>query len=238
MSSICWIGPMDGPASLPEPSLALAEPNGLLAAGGSLEPEWLLRAYERGVFPWYEEGQPILWWCPDPRAVLRPQGLKVSRSLRRRVRRCDFRITADTAFERVIDACAAPRRYTDSTWITAEMRSAYTQLHRLGWAHSFEAWIDDRLVGGLYGVAIGRVFFGESMFAAVTDASKVAFVKAVRFMHDRGIELIDCQLPSEHLTRLGATSMRRTQFLEKLAGLCATRGAPGAWSGSFDDLEH
>ena len=170
--------------------------------------------------------------------MLRPDGLKISRSLRRRLKRREFRTSADTAFERVIDACAAPRRYTDSTWITAEMRSAYTRLHRLGWAHSFEAWVDDRLVGGLYGVAIGRVFFGESMFAAASDASKVAFVNAVRFMQARGIELIDCQLPSEHLSRLGATSMRRTQFLERLGELCASRGAPGLWSGALDDQEH
>lgn len=234
MSNIAWLGPGDSPASFPEPSLALDEPNGLLAAGGSLEPDWLLAAYARGIFPWYEDGQPILWWCPDPRAVLWPDELKISRSLRRRLNQRPFELSADRDFDAVIEACAAPRRYTSSTWITAAMRDAYAHMHELGWAHSFEAWRHGRLVGGLYGIGIGRVFFGESMFATATDASKVAFVQAVAFLKRRGIELIDCQLPSEHLSRLGASEMRRSRYLQLVAELCDPPGPPGSWKQDFE----
>lgn len=222
---------------MPPASAALDEPNGLLAAGGSLEPAWLLAAYARGIFPWYEAGQPILWWSPNPRAVLEPGGLHVSRSLRRRLRRGTFRVTADRAFDAVVAGCAEPRGYTDSTWITADMARAYARLHRLGYAHSFEAWSDDALVGGLYGVAMGRVFFGESMFMRRSDASKVAFVHAVRFLAARGFELIDCQVATEHLSRFGAVSMPREEFVELVRRHC-TGGEPEfSWSIEFE-AEH
>lgn len=233
MTELRWLNAADGPECLPDPAEALAEPNGLLAAGGSLEPDWLLAGYRRGIFPWYERGQPILWWSPDPRTVLWPEALRVSRSLAKRLRRGDLEITADKDFRGVIGACAEPRRYTDSTWITPAMLEAYATLHDLGWAHSFEAWQDGQLAGGLYGIAIGRVFFGESMFARQTDASKVAFWHAVRFLEVRGFELIDCQLPSAHLTSLGATSLSRSQFLSKLAALTAAPGAPMPWDEAF-----
>lgn len=237
MTRICWLGPEDGPERLPSPAHALTEPNGLLAAGGSLEPDWLLVSYERGIFPWYEEGQPILWWSPNPRAVLWPADLKLSRSLKRALKRTSFTVSADRAFGDVVTACAAPREYTDATWITPEMARAYGALHELGWAHSFEAWDGDVLVGGLYGVAIGRVFFGESMFAHRTDASKIAFVHGVRFLRATGCELIDCQVPSAHLTRLGATAMPRDAFVCELQALCRPRSTPQTWRDKFEAFQ-
>lgn len=233
MSELKWLSRDDGPESLPDPADALREPNGLLAAGGSLEPDWLLAGYRRGIFPWFESGQPILWWSPDPRTVLKPDELRVSRSLRRRINRNEFRVTADTDFAGVITGCAEPRSYTDSTWITPEMRSAYVALHALGWAHSFESWVDGSLAGGLYGIAIGRVFFGESMFAKRSDASKVAFFHALRYLSKRGIELVDCQLPSAHLSRLGARSLPRADFLTELARLTESPGTPGSYRDDF-----
>jgi leucyl/phenylalanyl-tRNA---protein transferase len=229
MSVPRWLTRADGAERFPSPNAALREPNGLLAAGGDLEPQRLLGAYVRGIFPWYEEGQPILWWSPDPRSVLWPEGLKVSRSLRRSLIKGGFEVRVDTAFEQVVAACAEPRRYTDATWITTEMAAAYLRLHRLGWAHSFETWQRDALVGGLYGVAIGRVFFGESMFAHATDASKVALVKMVEHLKQRNFELIDCQVASAHLTSLGAVGIPRRDFLAHLARLCEPAGTPGAW---------
>jgi leucyl/phenylalanyl-tRNA--protein transferase len=229
-----WLAAGDDPASLPDPAGALNEPNGLLAAGGALTPDWLLAAYRRGIFPWFEPGQPILWWSPDPRTVLEPGSLSTSRSLGKRIRRREFEVTADSDFAGVIAACAEPRRYTDATWITPEMHGAYCELHQLGWAHSFESWQDGELVGGLYGIAIGQIFFGESMFARRTDASKVAFWHAVRFLASAGFALIDCQLPSEHLSRLGAISLPRTQFLTRLATLTQQIDAPGSWTARFD----
>jgi leucyl/phenylalanyl-tRNA--protein transferase len=237
MSALRWLSPADGPDSLPDPRDALVEPNGLLAAGGSLEPEWLLASYARGIFPWYENGQPILWWSPDPRMVLVPQELVVSRSLGKTLRNAKFELTADTAFSDVIEACAAPRRYTDETWITREMAAAYTRLHELGLAHSFETWLDGDLVGGLYGVAIGGVFFGESMFARSTDASKVALAHAARYFSRCGIELIDCQLPSGHLYRLGARNVSRDEFLSALRILTRTPAEPGSWTDRFRDAD-
>jgi len=233
MSELKWLCRDDGPDSLPDPADALREPNGLLAAGGSLEPDWLLAGYRRGIFPWFESGQPILWWSPDPRTVLKPEELRVSRSLRRRIDRNEFRVTADTDFAGVIAGCAQPRSYTDSTWITPEMQSAYIALHELGWAHSFESWVDGSLAGGLYGIAIGRVFFGESMFAKRSDASKVAFFHALRYLSRRGIELVDCQLPSAHLSRLGARSLPRADFLTELARLMESPGTPGSYRDDF-----
>lgn len=234
MSAIRWLSPETDLDAFPAPHLALDEPNGLLAAGGDLRPERLLSAYRRGIFPWYERGQPILWWCPNPRAVLLPSALRVSRSLRRVVRRRVFHITADTAFERVIEACAEPRRYAAGTWITDEMAAAYCRLHALGWAHSFEAWREGELAGGLYGVAIGRVFFGESMFARVTDASKAAFVSTVEYLKARGFELIDCQIASAHLESFGAIDLSRSRFLKLLKKLCRDENHTGSWTADFD----
>ncbi len=214
----------------PPPDEALTEPNGLLAAGGDLTPERLLAAYRRGIFPWYDEGQPILWWSPDPRAILWPDGLHVSRSLRRSLRNGRFEFRVDSAFDDVVAACAAPRSYADGTWITPDMAAAYGRLHRLGWAHSFETWRDGTLVGGLYGVALGRVFFGESMFARATDASKVALVHAVAFLRERRFALIDCQVASAHTLSLGATNIARPEFLRLVAQHCEPLGTPRRWS--------
>lgn len=233
MSAIRWLSSGADPDVFPAPHEALKEPNGLLAAGGDLRPERLLSAYRRGIFPWYERGQPILWWCPDPRAVLFPSDLRVSRSLRKTVRRRTFSITADVAFGDVLEGCAAPRTYGSETWITDEMAIAYRRLHRLGWAHSFEAWRDGALVGGLYGVAIGRVFFGESMFARVSDASKAAFVSAVKYLSARGFELIDCQIASDHLRRFGATDIPRERFLRLLTDWCGAPERPLTWTRDF-----
>jgi len=233
MSTIRWLGPLDGPDAMPAPSLALEEPNGLLAAGGTLKPQWLLATYADGIFPWYEEGQPILWWCPNPRAVLWPDRLKVSRSLRRTLDKTRLTVSVDRAFDSVIEGCAAPRRYTESTWITSAMAQAYKELHELGWAHSFETWDGSGLVGGLYGVAIGDVFFGESMFARTSDASKIALVRAVRYLREHGFALIDCQVPSEHMTSLGAMNLPRTEFLELLGDHCPSERAPGSWATEF-----
>lgn len=233
MSTIYWLSAAEGPESIPPASAALDEPNGLVAAGGALEPEWLLAAYRKGIFPWYEAGQPILWWSPHPRAVLRPADLHVSRSLRRRLNKREFRITADRAFDDVVAGCAAPRNYTESTWITTDMARAYSRLHSLGFAHSFEAWSGDALVGGIYGVAIGRVFFGESMFKRRRDASKVAFVHAVRFLAAHGFELIDCQVSTVHLSRFGATAMPRDEFVAFLAQHCVRLEPDCSWSAAF-----
>ena len=219
-----WIG-ADTPAhAFPDPERALDEPNGLLAAGGDLSPERLLHAYRLGVFPWYSAGQPILWWSPDPRAVLFPERMRVSRSLRKTLRQGRFRVTVDTAFREVMDACAAPRPGSDGTWITPEMLAAYTRLHSLGWAHSVECWRDGRLAGGLYGVAMGRVFFGESMFSRESDASKVALAH----LSGQGYRLIDCQVESEHLARLGAEPVPRRTFRALLDELTEPEPAPAA----------
>ena len=229
MRALRWLSPTADPDAFPPVSEALTEPNGLLAAGGDLQPARLLAAYARGIFPWYEEGQPILWWSPDPRAVLWPDGLKVSRSLRRSLNSDRFEFRVDTAFESVVAACAEPRRYGGGTWITADVAQAYGHLHQLGWAHSFEAWQDGALVGGLYGVAIGRVYFGESMFARVTDASKVALVRAVEILRERQFALIDCQVASAHTTSLGAVTIPRAAFLRLLGELCNPPGSAQSW---------
>jgi leucyl/phenylalanyl-tRNA--protein transferase len=226
--SLCWLSPERRADAFPPVSQALTEPNGLLTAGGDLTPERLLAAYRKGIFPWYQDGQPILWWSPDPRAVLMPDGLKVSRSLRRSLRRRGFEFRVDTAFELVVAACAEPRRYGGGTWITTEMAEAYGRLHDLGWAHSFETWRDGRLVGGLYGVAIGRAFFGESMFSRETDASKVALVHGVDFLRSLETELIDCQIASAHTRSLGAVDMPRAEFLTLVATL-TDHARPQTW---------
>jgi leucyl/phenylalanyl-tRNA--protein transferase len=230
MSTLRWLSSADAADRFPPASQALTEPNGLLAAGGDLSPKRLLAAYRRGIFPWYEEGQPILWWSPDPRAVLRPESVKVSRSLRRSLNKGGFELKIDHAFDAVVAACAEPRRYTDATWITREMAAAYAHLHSMGWAHSFESWRDGELVGGLYGVAIGRVFFGESMFTRATDASKVALVRLAEHLAARSFQLIDCQVASAHVATLGATSLSRADFLALLDEYCEPPGEPKRWS--------
>jgi leucyl/phenylalanyl-tRNA--protein transferase len=212
------------------PSPHDAEPGGLLAVGGDLEPERLLLAYSLGIFPWYEEGLPILWHSPDPRMVLRPAELHVGRSLRKTLRRAPFRLSLDTAFERVIRCCArASRGGQRGTWITEDMVGAYVRLFELGFAHSAEAWQADELVGGLYGVSLGHCFFGESMFAHRPNASKSTFVALVRQLDHWGFDLIDCQVYTEHLERFGASEWPRARFLEELAPALAKPGRPGRW---------
>lgn len=191
---------------------ALRDPNGLLAAGGDLRPERLIQAYRHGCFPWYQDGQPILWWSPDPRTVLFPDELHVSRSLRKVLRQQCYQVSFDRAFAAVIQACAAPRDYADGTWITTPMQQAYLQLHELGIAHSVEVWQDDELVGGLYGLAMGQLFFGESMFSRADNASKVGFVTLVEYLRAKGFVLIDCQMPSQHLHSFGARAISRDAF--------------------------
>jgi leucyl/phenylalanyl-tRNA---protein transferase len=199
------------------PAPELSEPEGLLAIGGDLSTERLLAAYRRGIFPWFEPGGPILWWSPDPRMVLLPGDLRISRRLRRTMRQGRFETRFDTAFARVIQACAETlREHEDGTWITAEMQQAYIRLHELSHAHSMETWRGDRLVGGIYGVRVGRCFSGESMFHHETDASKVALAALVDRLHAEGVDLIDCQIPSEHLRRLGAREIPRAEFLRRL----------------------
>lgn len=195
---------------------ALRSPSGLLAMGGDLSAERLVAAYRHGCFPWYSHGQPLMWWSPDPRTVLFPEELHVPRSLRKTLRQQHFRITYDSAFEQVIHACAQPRSSDSGTWVTPAMQSAYTRLHQLGHAHSVEVWHGQQLVGGLYGIAMGRLFFGESMFARMSDASKVGFVTLVQDLQQAGFTLIDCQMPTEHLARFGARDIPRSKFQQYL----------------------
>lgn len=213
------------------PPVEFASPEGLLAVGGDLRSERLLSAYRNGIFPWYSPGQPVLWWSPDPRTVLFPHRLKISRSLDKVLRQNRFHVTLDRTFEGVIDACAAPRSAhpTGGTWITREMRAAYCELHALGYAHSVEAWSGTELVGGLYGVALGGVFFGESMFSRATDASKVALVRVVGQLITWGYTLIDCQVGSAHLFSLGAEEIPRQAFLATLHAALTLPGRPGTW---------
>ena len=223
------LDPSDDGAPFPEVDQALRDPDGLLAVGGSLSTRRLLNAYRHGIFPWYSQGEPILWWSPDPRLVLFPEHLRVSRSLRKTLRRGLFRVTVDRDFRQVMRACAAPRDDGPGTWITAEMLDAYARLHDLGHAHSVEVWSDERLVGGLYGVAVGRVFFGESMFSRETDASKVALVHLVERLQAWGYHLIDCQIRTEHLIRLGAEEIPRARFVELIRGWRQEPDSDDAW---------
>jgi leucyl/phenylalanyl-tRNA--protein transferase len=224
-----WIG-----RSEPLPSPDEADARGLVAVGGDLEPDRLLDAYRRGIFPWYEDGLPILWHSPDPRFVLPVSELEVNRSLRKAIRRARYEIRLDTAFMRVVKACSVvPRPGQDGTWITGEMMQAYARLHERGWAHSAEAWLDDELVGGLYGVCIGGVFCGESMFALEPDASKVTFVHLVRQLARWDVELVDCQVATEHLARFGARDWPRATFLHALRRLTERTNRTGTWR--FDD---
>jgi leucyl/phenylalanyl-tRNA--protein transferase len=214
---IPWLRPGDPPTAFPPVATALTEPDGLLCAGGDLSPERLLEAYRRGIFPWFSADQPILWWSPDPRTVLYPAELKVSRSLAKTIRNRGYVVTVDRAFGPVMERCADADLRPDGTWISPQMRVAYQSLHGAGYAHSFETWDGDRLVGGLYGVSLGRVFFGESMFSLERDASKVALYRLVQAMLHRGDCLIDCQVASGHLESLGARSIPRRQFVCELA---------------------
>lgn len=211
---LVWLEPGGDPAAFPPAEHALDEPAGLLAAGGDLRTERLLAAYPRGIFPWYSPGQPILWWCPDPREVLFPAEFRRTRSLAKRERNAGFEVRFDTAFGDVIDACAAPRDIDGGgTWITTEMLGAYVTLHTLGFAHSVETWFEGRLVGGFYGLWLGNVFFGESMFSREPDASKVALSALIHRSDELGLQLIDCQLPSRHLSSLGSRPIPRVEFL-------------------------
>ncbi len=225
--SIPWLADDD---PLPPVSRALRRPNGLLAAGGGLSVPRLVDAYGRGCFPGFSEGEPVLWWSPDPRMVLVPGELHVPRSLGRRLRRGDFTVTADVAFDDVMAGCAEPRDETGGTWITPDMRAAYHALHAAGFAHSVEAWQEGLLVGGLYGVALGRAFFGESMFTRVPDASKAAFVRLVEQLRRWGFGVIDCQMKTEHLARFGAREVARAEFLAWLERLVPAEGPTGRWT--------
>lgn len=224
---ISWLD--DARPAFPPLSRALPSPNGLLAAGGSLAPEWLLAAYRRGIFPWFNPGEPILWWSPDPRMVLAPSEMRVSRSLAKTLRRAHFEVHFDEAFREVIAACAEPRSYAAGTWISAEMQSAYCAMHELGFAHCVEVYKDGRLVGGLYGIALGRVFFGESMFSRVSDASKVAFAYLCRYLESQGFAMIDCQMSTAHLQSLGGREIPRQDFAVRLEELAGSGPGPGRW---------
>jgi leucyl/phenylalanyl-tRNA---protein transferase len=196
------------------PSVNLADHNGILAVGGDLSNNRLLDAYKNGIFPWYSEGEPILWWSPDPRFVLYPEDLKISKSMRQVLRREQFSITFDCAFEDVINACSDSRKSHEGTWITDEMKEAYISLHKLGFAHSVEAWQDGKLSGGLYGISIGRCFFGESMFTRVSNASKAAFITLVKILEKLNFPIIDCQVYTSHLKSLGASEITRDSFID------------------------
>jgi leucyl/phenylalanyl-tRNA--protein transferase len=226
-------------SAFPDVRHALREPNGLLAFGGDLSPERLESAYRRGIFPWFSEGDPILWWSPDPRTVLFPDRLRLSRSMRKRLRRQTFKVTMDRDFGGVIRGCAAPRDTHGGTWILPEMVMAYEALHRRGIAHSIEVWQDGELVGGLYGVAIGGAFFGESMFSRATDASKVALAHLCGCLTRWGFGLIDCQMRTEHLMRLGAVEIAREDLVRRLDGLCRQTPPAKTPGRHWDDgLEH
>lgn len=233
-SQLYWIGSGRIASDFPDPSAALHDPDGLLAAGGDLGVARLLDAYRHGIFPWYSAGQPILWWSPDPRTVLVPTGIHVSRSLRRTLAKRRYHCSVDRAFAAVIRACAAPRADEGSTWLSDEMQSAYLALHRAGHAHSVEAWLGEELAGGLYGVAIGRTFFGESMFARHDDASKVALVHLAECLRRWDFQLIDCQVDSPHLRSLGAYPIPRAEFIAQLAQWCPQAPRTGAWKETDD----
>ena len=229
---IPWLGPTD---PFPPVERALACPNGLLAAGADLSVPRLLDAYRHGIFPWYAEGEPILWWSPDPRMVLVPEEFKVSRSLAKTLRNRHYEIRFDSAFRDVMAACAAPRPGQAGTWITPEMVDAYCALHAAGWAHSVETWIDGALAGGLYGVAIGRVFFGESMFTRVRDASKIALAHLVARLRAARFGLVDCQMVTAHLASLGARQIPRDAFLRRVSELVHYPAPAGCWRREIRD---
>jgi len=229
---IKWISRDEPPDAFPAISSALRSPNGLLAAGGDLDPERLLHAYEHAIFPWFDTGQPILWWSPDPRCILLPEDFHLARRFNRMLKTSTFRVTFNETFDSVIAACGAQRDGHSGTWITPGMIAAFSKLHRLGWAHSVEVWLDDRLVGGIYGIAIGGAFFGESMFSRVANASKVALLALCRQLVTHEFRLLDCQVPSRHLMSLGATLMPREKFADLLRTVCIPRRRFDKWPGS------
>lgn len=229
--------PRDPLAPFPDPTRALRDPDGLLAMGGDLSPERLLNAYRHGIFPWFSAGQPLLWWSPDPRTVFRTDRVRLASRFRRQLRHSPWTVRADTAFERVITACAqTPRAGQRGTWLTADMRRAYLRLHRLGHAHCVEVFDGEQLVGGIYGVAIGRMFFGESMFSGQSGGSKVALAALAHRLHAWGWPLLDAQVENAHLLSLGAELWPRPQFLGTVAGLVTQAGVIGSWTDCFGEL--
>lgn len=222
----------------PAVSKALRDPDGLLAVGGDLSPERLIKAYQNGIFPWYQDEQPILWWSPATRMAIRPEELRISRSMRKVLRQQHYRVTLDEDFQQVIAHCAQTREEYPGTWITEAMQDAYCELHRLGIAHSVEVWQDQDLVGGLYGIAMGQLFFGESMFSLRDNASKTGFIWLVRQLQDWHYQLIDCQVPSEHLRSLGASDISREHFMEILAQAKQLPGREGRWHMELDGIAH
>lgn len=233
MSSLPWLSDMH--LDFPPVSSALKDPDGLLAVGGDLSSARLIKAYEHGIFPWYQDDQPILWWSPAMRMALAPEHLRVSRSMRKVLSKQTFQVTLDTAFQEVIEHCANVRE-ASGTWITPQMQEAYCTLHALGVAHSVEVWEDEHLVGGLYGIAMGQIFFGESMFSLRDNASKTAFIWLVQQLQAWQYQLIDCQIPSEHLRSLGAQDMPRNEFLTHLERCKALPGRNGYWQMELDHL--
>lgn len=226
---IPWLSPQN--LDFPPVEYAMDEPNGLLAAGGDLNPDRILAAYRQGIFPWFNPGDPILWWSPNPRTVIFPETHHVSKSLRKTLRKGLYRVTFDRAFVQVMQGCAAPRNYANGTWISDAIIASYTELHRRGFCHSVEVWLGEELVGGLYGMALGKVFFGESMFSRADNASKVGFTYLVRTLRDWGFQLIDCQVANEHLFSLGAKEIPREDFQELLLNFTnLASNYPQTWS--------
>jgi leucyl/phenylalanyl-tRNA--protein transferase len=226
---VYWLDPHTPNGAFPDPSLALDEPNGLLAMGGDLSPQRLRRAYAQGIFPWYNPDESILWWCPHPRTVFATDGVHVSRRLKRTLAMADYAVTLDEDFNSVIGACAGVRAGNPGTWLGPEMRAAYAKLHALGDAHSVEVWRNGDLIGGLYGVALGRMFFGESMFSRERDASKIGLVWLARQLHAWHFPLLDGQVGSDHLYRMGAIDLPRSKFLKIVREAVQLRGHPGPW---------
>ena len=230
MSALLWLEPDDDDTPFPSVQRALRDPDGLLAIGGSLSVRRLLDAYRQGIFPWYAAGQPVLWWSPDPRTVLFPEEIRIGRTLRRKLKRGQSGVSFDQQFGEVVAACAAPRRGQDGTWITDQMQMAYGRLHEHGVAHSVEVWDDANLVGGLYGVSLGAIFFGESMFSLVPDASKIGLAHLCSQLASWSFQLIDCQTRTEHLMRLGARQLPRPTFMRLLDKALAAPSRPGPWT--------
>lgn len=224
-----WLDPRNPQQPFPPAHLAMRDPNGLLAIGGDLSPTRLLRAYSLGIFPWYNPDEPILWWCPDPRTVLWPDGLKITRSYRKAIARADYAVTLDLALDAVMDACAGPRARSRGTWLGGDMKQAYATLHREGYCHSVEVWRQGELIGGLYGIALGRVFFGESMFSHADNGSKIALWWLCEQLRAWNFRMIDCQISSAHLLSLGAQDLPRDDFLRLQRPAASEPGRVGLW---------